>query len=225
MKNTCFMDFEFKTGNVTLAPRSDTEILVEKAVELFEKGDSAPFPDGKRALSPFSILDIGTGCGNIAISLTNYIPSSRIVALDISDSALYTAKENAVKYGVENRIEFIKSDLFENLRARREIFFDLVIANPPYVNFGDLASLPDGVKDEPLSALYGGRDGLDFYRRIADEAASFMKPDGILLMEIGYGQALSVRSLLKAPGRYEDIEFFKDYSGIDRIVYAKRIRQ
>lgn len=209
-----FMDFEFETENATLSPRFETEILVEKSVRLLTKaGDEKVQCD---------ILDMGTGCGNIAISLTNYIPSSRIVALDISDTALRVAKRNAVKYGAEERIEFVKSDLFENLWQRRGLFFDLIISNPPYVSLGDFASLPENVKDDPYIALYGGKDGTDFYRKIIDEAHFFLKEKGVLLLEIGYNQASSLKGMLKEAVSYKEVEIYKDYSGIDRIIKASK---
>ncbi|MCQ9206336.1 MAG: peptide chain release factor N(5)-glutamine methyltransferase [Omnitrophica bacterium] len=209
-----FMDFEFETGNTTLFPRFETEVLVEKAVSIISK----EIPEGERC----EILDIGTGCGNIAISLTNYIPSSRIVALDISEMALSVAKKNAVRYGMEQRIEFVKSDLFENLWQRSELSFDLVISNPPYISLADFTSLPEAVKEDPYVALYGGRDGMDFYRRIVNEAHFFMKRGAVLLTEVGYDQASCVKAMLETSGVFGDAEIYKDYSGIDRIVKGRK---
>lgn len=209
-----FMDFEFETGGATLFPRFETEILVEKAVSIISK----EIPEGERC----EILDIGTGCGNIAISLTNYIPSSRIVALDISEAALLVAKKNAARYGMEQRIEFVKSDLFENLWQRSELCFDMVISNPPYISMEDFPSLPEAVKVDPYVALYGGRDGMDFYRKIVNEAHFFMKPGGVFLAEVGYNQASCVKAMLEDSGIFGDVEIYKDYSGIDRIVKARK---
>ena len=164
---------------------------------------------------------MGTGSGNIAISLTKYLALSRIVALDISDSALRIAAENAERLEVADRVEFISSDLFKGIRGHRyQNFFDLIISNPPYVSRADFPSLPASVKDDPYIALYGGKDGLDFYRKITREAGVFLKINGVLLMEIGYGQAESVKEILTSSGNFCDIEFFKDYSDIDRVVKA-----
>ena len=207
-----FMDFEFETENATFFPRSETEILVEKACELLKskKNDSSP-----------SILDICTGCGNIAISLTNYIPSSKIVALDISDSAINVAKRNALKYGFTNKIKFIKHDvLHENLGSDYIEAFNMVVTNPPYVSLKDLTEIPVEVKNDPYIALYGGGDGLDFYRRIAVVASECLKNGGILLAEIGYDQADSVSSILKERRDLSNIKIYKDYSGINRMVSA-----
>jgi len=202
-----FMDFEFETGNVTLAPRPETELLVEKVLE-FVPADFT----GK-------ILDIGTGSGNIAISLTKYFPFCRIVALDISGSALRVAAKNAERHGVSDRVKFVKSDLFSNIGAS-EGLYDIMISNPPYVSLEDLSSLPGGVKDEPYSALYGGRDGLDFYRRITRQSPRFLKRGGTLFLEIGYNQAQEVKNIIENEKSFGSIEIFKDYSGIDRIVKA-----
>ncbi|MBL7155529.1 MAG: peptide chain release factor N(5)-glutamine methyltransferase [Candidatus Omnitrophica bacterium] len=209
-----FMDFELGTENVTFYPRPETEILVEKAIELLSRH--------RKVNTPCNILDIGTGSGNIAISLTKYVPSSRMVALDISDTVLRIASRNAAKYGVEKRIEFIRSDLFKNLKTKYRCFFDLIISNPPYISRDEFSLLPAVVKNDPRIALYGGRDGLDFYRRISREAGNYLKSEGLLLMEIGCGQAEEVKSMFASGGAFCGVEIYKDYCGIDRIVKAKK---
>ncbi len=205
-----FMDFELDTENSTFCPRFETEILVEKAVALLSATGNVS-----------CILDIGTGCGNIAISLTKYFPFCKIVASDISDTALWIAKKNAARYGVENRIEFIKSDIFTGIPKSYVNLFDLIISNPPYVTLADFSSLPPAVKDEPYSALYGGRDGMLFYRKIIKGAVRFLKKGGILLMEIGYGQAADIKQLLETSGSFRRIEVYKDYNLIERIIKAE----
>lgn len=203
------MDFEFETENATFFPRFETEILVEKACELLKNNNNP------------NILDVCTGCGNIAISLTNYIPSSRIVALDIADSAINVAKINALKYGLTDRIKFIKHDVLrENLESNYLEAFDMVVTNPPYVSYKDLTEISEEVKKDPYIALYGGGDGLDFYRRIAVVASECLKNGGILLAEIGYDQADSVSSILKDRKDFKSIKVYKDYAGINRIVSA-----
>jgi len=210
-----FLDFEFDTGNTTFYPRPETELLVEKAVDLLSAARGHPAPQ--------RIMDIGTGCGSIAISLTKYMPSSRIVATDISDSALQIAGENALKYGVSDRIDFVKSDLFADIgRNRYKDFFDLIISNPPYVSLEDFPSLSAKTKEDPYIALSGGTGGMDFYRRIKLAAPFFLKQNGLLLMEIGYDQSASVRGMLEKSGTFSRIEIYKDYSGIDRIVKAEK---
>lgn len=209
-----FMDFEFETQSSALSPRRETEILTEKAIEYLK--NNCPSNGSVR------VLDVGTGCGNIAISLTNYIPSSRIVALDISGSAIRAAIRNAGRYGVLDRIEFIESDLFESLRNRNGICFDLVVSNPPYVNLEDFLSLPDEVRNDPYIALYGGRDGAECYRRIIKDAYLFLKPGGALIMELGYDTSSVVKDILFSNRMYGRIEVYKDYSGINRVIMARK---
>jgi len=210
MKNTAFfMDFELETESSVFFPRPETELLVEKALELLNRE------------KPRNILDVGTGSGNIAISLTKHSPSSTIVASDISHAALRVAGQNAKKYNVAGRIKFTRSDIFEDLPVHYRNFFDMIISNPPYVSLGDFYLLSGEVKNDPYSALYGGKDGLEFFRRITSGAGLFLKRDGILLMEIGYDQARPVKEML-AVSSFHNIEIYKDYSGIDRIIKAER---
>ena len=213
MKNVAsFMDFELDTKEGAFFPRPETELLVEKACELLSQNKA----------SYSNILDIGTGSGNIAISLTKYIPSSKIVALDISQTALRTAKKNAAKYKLTEKISFIKSDLFKGLDKSYWDSFDLVISNPPYISLKDFITLPKEVKDDPYIALYGGKDGLTFYREIIEKAPLYMKKDSFLLFEIGYDQKEHVKNMLEQNSNFCDINIYKDYSGIDRIVSAKK---
>lgn len=206
-----FMDFEFSTENSTFYPRPETEILVEKAVELLRKENMS-----------CNILDIGTGCGNIAISLAIYDISCKIVALDIHDTALYVAKNNAIKYGVEHRIEFIKSDLFVNLADKHSDYFDMIISNPPYISLQDFYSLSEDVKQDPYISLYGGIDGMDVCRIIISEAHKYLKKNGVLLIEMGYDQSDVLRKEIDESGFFTATEIYKDYSGIDRILMARR---
>ena len=208
-----FMDFEFKVSPDTFIPRPETELLVEKAVETVRDPVSPQSIDHN-----LQILDIGTGCGNIAISLTKYLPQSKILALDISHGALLKARENAEMLDALDKVTFLESDLLSALKEKD--LFDLIICNPPYVSEKDMRQLPDEVREEPHSALYGGRDGLNFYRRIVKDAKPYLKKGGSLLMETGYDQSESVKALLEDNG-YINIEIFKDYSGIDRVLKAK----
>lgn len=207
-----FMDFELETESGTFFPRFETEILIEKALILLK--------DKIERGSHCNILDIGTGSGNISISLTKYIPSSTIVALDISDTALRAAAKNAKGYGVADRIKFIKSNIFDRLDDNYRGSFDLIVSNPPYISLKDFSELSGTVKNDPYIALYGGRDGLDFYREIIDKASNYLKKDGILLFEIGYDQRELVTKMLKEK-TFQEIKVYKDYSNTDRIVSAK----
>jgi len=212
MKTAHFLDFTFNTENNAFFPRPETEILVEKVLECLSE---------KKGLEhPYNILDIGTGCGNIAISLTKYLSSSKIVASDISDEALRTASGNARVYGASECIDFIKSDLFRNLSSAYRLYFDLIVSNPPYISLADFSTLPEEVHSDPYRALYGGKDGLKFYREIVKYAPMFLKKKGLLMMEAGYDQAAHIKEMLTNSG-FVNIAIYKDYSGVDRIIKAE----
>ena len=155
--STEFMGLRFKVVPGVFIPRPETEILVETILKL-------------SALSPqlsANILDIGTGCGNIAVSLAKYLKSGHIFACDISDSALQLAKENS--FLNEVNVSFIKSDLFSAFRKKNN--FSLILSNPPYISTAEISTLPRELKYEPTKAYDGGRDGLVYYRRIINQAA------------------------------------------------------
>ncbi len=215
MRRAYFMDFTLDTHNSTFRPRPETELLVEKTLILLKKiKKNTPNP---------AILDIGTGSGNIAISLTKYDSSSKIVGLDMSESALYAASCNAREAGVDKNIKFIKSNLFDSLPDAFNTYFDIIVSNPPYISLNDLKEAHSSVKDDPYLALYGGLDGLKFYRAIIGAAPRFLKPGGTLIMEIGYDQSEQVNKLLIDSGYFSGIEVYKDYAGIDRIVKTELI--
>ncbi len=206
-----FMSLDFKVGRQVLIPRQDTEILVEEVIQ-YAKGLKA----GVR------ILDIGTGSGCIAVSLAYYISDAFVVAADISSEALKFAAHNARLSGVDSSISFICSDLFSSLctPAGEHELFDIIVSNPPYISLHEMKELQIEVRDyEPASALYGGVDGLDFYRKIISGACSFLKADGLLAFEVGYRQAAEVGKMMKH--NYYDICTIKDLSGISRVVTGK----
>lgn len=197
-----FMSLWFKVNSATLIPRCDTEILVEELIN-------------KLSDKPAKILDIGTGSGCIAVSLAHYLPLAEVLSVDISDKALQTARENAKLNKVFDRCRFEKCDILESIP---NYIPDVVVSNPPYIPQKDIAELDRKVKDfEPLSALVGGMDGLDFYRRISKDIP--LASDGILAFEVGIGQADAVADIMS--GRFEEIRIIKDLSGIDRVVIGK----
>jgi len=199
-----FMSLPFEVGRNVLIPRQDTEILVETVINLCKKNRH----------ERVDILDVGTGSGCIAVSLAYYIPRSFVTAVDIKPEALAVARKNAAINGVSDRIRFVKSNLFDNLDGEK---FDFIVSNPPYIRSGDIESLQDEVKcHEPLAALDGGIDGLDFYRAIVSKAPDFLKEEGMLVFETGYDQAYAVKELMK--DYFMDIEIKKDLAGIDRVV-------
>ena len=175
---TEFMGLTFHVEPGVLIPRADTEILVEKALELMRPGAR--------------VLDIGTGSGAIAISLAKLGKSARVTAVDVSDKALEIARKNAESNGAN--VEFIKSDCFSALNGRK---YDMIVSNPPYISDDEMRGLMPEVKLEPELALFGGADGLDFYRRISREAPGYLNEGGWLLFEIGWLQKDAVSALVQ----------------------------
>ena len=203
-----FYGREFRVTTDVLIPRPETELLVEAALEVV--GDAAPF-----------ICDVGTGSGCIAVTLLCELVAARAVALDKSPAALEIAKLNAAKLSVANRAVFVVSDCFESLDSH-EFQFDLIVSNPPYVSAGVLAGLQREVRDhEPLVALSPGPDGLSVIRRLLIDAPAFLKPNGYLIMEIGFDQGEKVQGLVDT-GVWRLLELRPDLQGIPRIVVLQK---
>ncbi|MDK2586912.1 peptide chain release factor N(5)-glutamine methyltransferase [Romboutsia sedimentorum] len=208
--NREFMGLDFFVKEGVLIPRPDTEALVEEIIELCKNKDKV------------EILDIGTGSGAITVSLAKYIEKSTIKSLDISDIPLEVGKKNAINNGVDNKIEFIKSDLFSSIKDKN-IKFDVIVSNPPYIPKKDMETLHTQVKDyEPYNALEGGIDGLNFYRDITEQSKCYLKENGILAYEVGHDQAKDVSDIMKDNG-YTKIYTKKDIQGIDRVVIGFKI--
>lgn len=209
-----FWSLEFNVSPAALVPRPETEVLIERFLEMFRRRT----PAGETR-----VLDIGTGSGNIAIVVAREIPECRVTATDISPAALAVAERNARAHRAADRIRFVQSDLFENVDG--DFQYDFILSNPPYIPSDDLRRLmPDVRNYEPWLALDGGTDGLEFYKRIIPGASRRLKEGGSLLVEIGMDQALDVVLLLEQDGHYEEPEVFRDYGGRDRVVSAKRKR-
>lgn len=207
-----FWSLDFKVNPAVLIPRPETERVVEIVIEL--AGES-------RARRPLRIVDLGTGSGAIAIALATELPRSKIFAIDISAAALAVAVENAASNSVDGKIEFVRSDLFERLSEDEP--FDLIISNPPYVRGADIAALhPEVSRWEPCSALDGGADGLDFYRRIAAQGFDRLRPNGAVVVEIGAGMGESVATIFKGNASCAEVEVYKDYAGKERVVVAHK---
>lgn len=204
-----FFGREFRVTPDVLIPRPETELLVEAALEMVGR-DRAPF-----------ICDVGTGSGCIAVTLLCEILAARAVALDKSAAALEVAKLNAGNLSVGDRAVFVVSDCFKSLDPR-EYQFDLVASNPPYISAGVLGGLQREVRDhEPLLALSPGSDGLTMIRRLLLEAPAFLKPNGYLIMEIGFDQGEQVQSLIDT-GVWHLRELRPDLQGIPRIVVLQK---
>lgn len=204
-----FMGILFKVNEDVLIPRQDTETLVEEVINVTKNGKA-----------PGQILDLCCGSGAIGISLCKNMSDAKITAIDISGNALEVAKENAVSAGVTKQIKFIKSDLFSALKKGfGGSKFNMILSNPPYIPSGIIPTLQREITEhEPLLALDGGEDGLDFYRRIIQEAPFYLKKKGLLIMEIGHDQALAIQGLLDDTGKYEEPVIIKDLAGMNRVI-------
>lgn len=208
--NREFMGLDFYVQEGVLIPRPDTEALVEEIIELCKD---------KKDLS---LLDIGTGSGAITVSLAKYLNNADVKSFDISEIALEIGKKNAINNNVEDKIQFIKSDLFSAIKDT-DIQFDVIVSNPPYIPKKDIETLHTQVKDyEPYNALEGGEDGLDFYREITKQSSVYLKENGILAYEVGHDQAIDVSSIMEEYG-YSKIYTKKDIQGIDRVVIGFKL--
>jgi release factor glutamine methyltransferase len=206
-----FFGREFRVTPDVLIPRPETELLVEAALEIAGGRNAAPL-----------ICDVGTGSGCIAITLLAEMRNARAVALDKSPRAIEIASLNASRLSVQDRIDFMVSDCFDSLNPA-EYQFDLVVSNPPYVAAEMMAGLQREVRDyEPSMALSPGEDGLSVIRRLINEAPAFLKDGGRLILEIGFDQGESVRSLI-AGNLWELIEIRPDLQRIPRIVLLRKI--
>jgi release factor glutamine methyltransferase len=189
-----------------LIPRPETEHLVEEVLKR-RAGFSAP-----------RIVDVGTGSGAIALALAHEWPSARVTAIDHSEGALAVARDNARRTGFADRVRFLHGDLLEPVAAEQ---FEMVVSNPPYVPVTDCDSLAEEVRAyEPALALFAGDEGLDVYRRLIPQARNVLMPGGMLVLEIGFGQAKAVEHLLAETG-LSAIEFAPDLQGIPRVVAAQ----
>ncbi len=199
-----FMGLTFKVTEDTLVPRPDTEILVQAAIErLRARGDAPRF------------ADIGTGTGAICLSVLHFLPKAQADTVDISPAARAVAEENAAALGASDRITFHTGDLLAPLAGS----YDAILSNPPYIPDDDIAALAPEVRlKEPHTALAGGKDGLDFYRRLTADAPALLKDGGFLALEVGIHQATPVAAL--AVPSFSRTEILKDYAGIERVVIA-----
>lgn len=199
-----FLDLMLHVEPGVLIPRSETEELADHAAKLL--GQMAGMP---RA------LDLCTGSGAIALALKHRVPKAAVTASDLSDDALAIAKGNAQMLGLD--VVFVKSDLFQNIEG----IFDMIVSNPPYIPSSDCLQLDRNVRDyEPMMALDGGRDGLDFYRAIAKEAPKHLRADGYLMLEVGFDQSDDVMALLQ--DEFSHIHVLRDMQNISRMVIARK---
>lgn len=195
-----FYGLDLLVDKRALIPRYETEILVDLIIN-----DNS---NNKK------ILDIGTGSGAISLALSNNLKDSKIIGVDISKNAIDLANKNKIKLNINN-VEFKESDIFSNIDEK----FDIIVSNPPYINKEDFQKLDKKLYYEPQNALYGGEDGLYFYKKIIKNAKNFLNKNGKIYLEIGYDQKDSISNLLEEYG-YKQIKSYKDFNDFDRIIKA-----
>lgn len=202
IKTANFYGRDFFVDPRALIPRWDTENLVEQVIDLAMTIESP------------RILEIGAGSGAISITMGIEIPKAKVSGVDISPAALEVCNINLERYK-DAKVEFFKSNLYENISGQ----YDIIVSNPPYIKRADLESLQSEVKKEPLNALDGGEDGLDFFRDIIKSAKDHLKESGYLVFELGAGQYEDVKKILLA-NNFTNIGYKKDLQGIIRVIWA-----
>jgi release factor glutamine methyltransferase len=218
-----FWGLAFEVTPDVLIPRPETEHVIEVALErLGPRGIKINLQTG--APSPqLRIADVGTGSGCLAVALAHELPHADIFATDLSAPALAVAKRNAARHAVADRIRFEQMDLLENY-LNESYPFDLIVSNPPYVARNEADLLPREVRDhEPSLALFPGPSGVEIYARLIDQAGSLLRPDGILVLELGYDSANHVRTILAGQGGWKKISLTNDLAGIPRVIAAERL--
>ncbi len=199
-----FYGLEFEVNASVLIPRHETEILVEEIITQYKNSGKV------------KILDIGTGSGNIAVSLAHHLNDAKITATDISKKALAVAEKNAIANKIENQICFVENDILKENLSENE--FDIIVSNPPYVSEKDFNELrPELRVYEPKNALTDNSDGLIYYREISAKAKSLLKNKGKIYFEIGAGQAEKVKKILEE-NNFSEIKIKNDYLNIERVI-------
>ena len=207
-----FYGLKINVGKGVLIPRPETELLVEEAIKLVRS--QKPEARSQR----IRILDLCTGSGCIALAIAEHFSDADVYGVDKSDTAIQFAILNATENNIKN-VHFMKGDLFEPIG---KLEFDCIVSNPPYIKTGDIENLQKEIKDyEPVDALNGGEDGLDFYRRIFENAYKFLKENGIIIFEIGHDQADDVEKIAMNAG-FKNVTFIKDYAGIKRVFIGRK---
>ena len=208
--STSFCGLEIAVNKHVLVPRPETELLAELGWQFLTTINH----------QPSTCLDFGTGSGCIAIAIAVKCPMARIVAVDISVNAIAVAKQNAASNGVDDSIEFRCGDGFATLNGNDK--FDLIVSNPPYIASEEIATLEPEVRDfDPRNALDGGADGLGFYKRLAAEAGTFLKPDGKIIIEFGDNQAKEISDIFTAD-RWTVESVHQDYTKRERMLTARK---
>ncbi|MDP1852805.1 MAG: peptide chain release factor N(5)-glutamine methyltransferase [Candidatus Omnitrophota bacterium] len=207
-----FMGLKIMVREGVFIPRPETEILVETAIKIAT--------GCKLQAASLNILDIGTGSGCIAVSLAKFLPEAEVIAIDISLEAINIAQENAELNNVAGRIKFLQSDFFACCLLPVACC-DIIVSNPPYISSDEIKKLPKEVQYEPMIALDGGCDGLDFYRKVIKDSPRHLRENGYLIMEMGDNQKEAIGNIAKQSGNFMVSETIKDYNLIERIIVLK----
>ncbi|AQT69886.1 Release factor glutamine methyltransferase [Anaerohalosphaera lusitana] len=210
--HTEFYSMQIDVSPAVLIPRPETEGLVERAIEFLRERQV-----------PRYVLELCTGSGCIAAAVAKGVEDVKVIATDICDEAMEVAGRNVEKHGLGEKVELCGGDLFEAVEGFADKQFDLIVSNPPYVTEAEYEGLDRNVKEyEPARALVAGEKGLDIYERMMGELATYLKPDGAVMLEIGYQQGDAVRELLEGTGLFSEVRIEKDFARHDRIAVAKR---
>lgn len=213
-----FYSLSFEVTPAVLIPRPETEFLIVKLLDVVK----ASREQGGDQAGPIRVADVGVGSGNIAVTVAKHLPSAQITAIDISHDALQVAQRNAVRHGVEGRIEFVESDLFSSLPTDSR--FDFIVSNPPYIGLAEKPSLSRDVVDhEPHLALFAGADGTDVLQRLIPQAAERLKPGGWLMSEISPRLRDVVCQLMHDEPRLGAPSVADDLARLPRLVMAQRV--
>jgi release factor glutamine methyltransferase len=215
-----FWGLEFEITPDTLIPRPETEHLIEVALDRLAlrelRADRSPRITG----NSLTLVDVGTGSGCIAVALAKELPDATVYATDISPAALTVARRNAARLGFADRIRFLESNLFE---AFTPVRFDLIVSNPPYIGRGTADTLAREVREhEPEVALYGGEEGYEFYAELVVQSHEFLKPGGLLVLELGHDSLPAVQPLLDSR-HWTNLAVTDDLAGIPRVLAAQRL--
>ncbi len=205
-----FRDFDVLVTPDVLIPRPETELLVEQALRLLERRSEAA-----------TVVDVGTGSGVIALSLIGHEKVSRLIAIDLSLEALNIARHNETHISTEYRVDWVHGDLLMPLISTHTQA-DLIVANLPYVTTKEMDSLEPELRWEPRLALDGGKEGLNAIEPCIRQSAEVLSPGGFLLLEIGFEQSKSITRLLEQAGKWNNVQMFRDFAGLPRIIQAER---
>lgn len=207
-----FCGLEFEVSPTVLIPRPETERLIRELIRRL--------PPGKNP----TLVDVGTGSGCLAVTLARSVRNGKVKAIDLSASALETAKRNARRHGMEASITWLEGDLLAPLAGMSlERSVTAIVSNPPYIREADWPTLQPEVRlYEPRAALIGGPRGTEFHERLLDEAIPFLIPGGLLVMEMGQGQSAALHARVESMAAYRSVDVVRDEAGIDRVFIAKR---